>query len=99
MGKGTNGARHVGVRASLGSLSVSPPVSTMGRAACQECKLELAFCAADDDPCSKGRNVLGVNGDNHRGGLIHPPRVSARDTVPPYDNWGRLVIADCLPDI
>jgi len=43
--------------------------------------------------------VLGVDGDNHRSGLLGLPRISARVKVPGRENLGRFVVEDCLPDI
>ena len=43
--------------------------------------------------------MLGVDGDNHRSGLLGLPRISARVKVPGRENLGRFVVEDCLPDI
>ena len=82
MVKRTNGSRRVGGRSSLGSVSVSPTVSTLGGAACSEGKFDLGLRGEDDDARSKGRNVVGVDCDNNRSGLLGAPRISARVKVP-----------------
>jgi len=82
MMKRTNGARGVGGGASLMGVSVSPTVSTLGGSGGGEGKFDLAFLGEDDDPCCEGRYVLGVDGDNHRSGLLGLPRISARVKVP-----------------
>jgi len=43
--------------------------------------------------------MLGVDGDNHRSGLLGAPRISARVKVPGIENRSRFVIEDCLPEI
>ena len=43
--------------------------------------------------------MLGVNGDNHRSGLLGAPRILVRVMVPGCENRGRFVFEDCLPDI
>ena len=82
MMKRTNGARGVGGGESLMGVSVSPAVSTLGGSGGGEGKFDLAFLREDDDPGSKGRNVEGVDGDNHRSGLLGLPSISARVKVP-----------------
>ena len=82
MVKRTNGARGVGGGASLMGVSVSPAVLTLGGSGGGEGKFDLAFLREDDDPGSEGRNVLGVDGDNHRSGLLSLSRISARVKVP-----------------
>ena len=82
MVKRTNGARRVGGRASLSSVSVSPAVCTPRGAACPEGQFDVAFLGEDDDAGSKGRNVLQVDCDNHRSGVLCAPRVSACVKVP-----------------
>jgi len=82
MMKRTNGARGVGGGASLMSVSVSPAVSTLGGSGGGEGKLNLAFLREDNDTRGEGGNVLGVDGDNHRSGLLGAPRISARVKVP-----------------
>ena len=42
---------------------------------------------------------MGVDGDNHRSGLLGLPRISARVKVPVGENRARFVVEDCLPDI
>ena len=99
MVKPTDGARRVGIGASLSNVSISPSVSTLGIAACREGKLDLAFLGEYDDASSPGRNVLGVDGDTHRSGLRGAPRISARVMVPACDNRGCFVVEDHLPEI
>jgi len=99
MVKRTNGARGVGGWASLMGVSVSPAVLALGGSRGGEGKLNLAFLREDDDPGGKGRNVLGVDGDNHQSGLIGCPSISARVKVPSRENLGRFVVEDCLADI
>jgi len=82
MMKGTNGARRVGGGASLMGVSVSPTVSTLGGSGGGEGKFDLAFLGKDEDTRGKGGDVLGVDGDNHRSGLLGAPRISARVKVP-----------------
>jgi len=82
MMKRTNGARGVGGGASLMGVSVSPAGLTLGGSGGGEGKFDLAFLREDDDPGSEGRNVEGVDGDNHRSGLLGLPRISARVKVP-----------------
>ena len=82
MVKRTNGARGVGGGASLMSVSESPAVLTLGGSGGGEGKFDLAFLREDDDRGSEGQNVLGVDGDNHRSGLLGLPRISARVKVP-----------------
>jgi len=78
---GTLGGQR-GSGASLSSVSVSPAVATLRAATCWEGKFHLAFLGEDDDTCGKGGNMLGVDGDNHRSGLLGAPRLSARVKVP-----------------
>jgi len=78
MVKRTNGALRVAGGASLMGMSVSPAVSTLGGSRGGEGKLDLTFLGEDDDACSKGRYILGVDGDNHLSGLHGPPRISGR---------------------
>jgi len=82
MVKRTNGARRVGGGASLISVSVSPTVSTLGGSGGGEGKFDLAFLREDEDTRGKSGNVLGVDGDNHRSGLLGAPRISTRVKVP-----------------
>ena len=78
MVKCTNGARGVGGGASLMGVSVPPAVLTLGGSGGGEGKFDLAFLREDDDPSCEGRNIVGVDGDNHRSGLLGLPRISAR---------------------
>ena len=73
MVKRRNGARGVGGGASLMGVSVSPAVLTLGGLAGGEGKFDLAFLREDDDPWSEGRNVVGVDGNNHGSGLLGLP--------------------------
>ena len=82
MMKRTNGARRVCGGASLMGASVSPAVSAVGGSGCGEGKFNLAFLREADDACGEGGNVLGVDSDNHRSGLLGAPRISARVKVP-----------------
>jgi len=82
MVKRTNGARGVDGGASLMGMSVSPAVLTLGGSGGGGGKLDLEFLREDEDPCCEGRNVLGVDGNNHRSGLLGCPRISARVKVP-----------------
>ena len=82
MVKRTNEAHGVGGRASLMGVSVPPAVFTLGGCGGGEGKFDLAFLGEDNDPCREGRDVLGVDGDNHRSGLLGLPRITARVTVP-----------------
>ena len=63
-------------------VSVFPAISTLGRLGGGEGKFDLAFLREDDDPGSEGRYVVGVDGDNHRSGLLGCPRISAMVKVP-----------------
>ena len=82
MMKRTDGACRVGGGASLMSVYVSSAISTLGGAPCREAKFDLALLREKDAAWNKGRNVLGVDGDNHRSGLLGAPRISARVKVP-----------------
>ena len=44
--------------------------------------LDLALLREDEDPRSEGQHVLGVEGDNHRSGLLGALRISVRVKVP-----------------
>jgi len=82
MMKRTKGTRGVGGGASLMSVSVSPVVSTLAGSGGGEGKFDLVFRGEDDNTRGEGGNVLGVDGDNHRSGLLGAPRISARVKVP-----------------
>jgi len=75
-------ARRVGGAASLRRVSVSPTVSTLGGSGGGEGKCNLTFLREDADPRGEGGNVLEVDGDNHRSGLLGVLRISARNNVP-----------------
>jgi len=82
MMKRTDGARWVGGGASLMGVSVSPAVLRLGGSVGGVGKFDLAFMRENEDPCSEGGNMLGVDRDNHRSGLLGLPRISARVKVP-----------------
>jgi len=82
MMKRTNGAHGVGGGVSLMGVSVSPAVLTPGGLGGGEGKFNLAFLREDDDSCCEGRNVVRVDRNNHRSGLLGLPRISARVKVP-----------------
>ena len=82
MVKCTNGVRGVGGRASLMGVSVSPTVSTQGGSGGGEGKFDRLFLREDDDTRGEAENVLGVDGDNHRSGLLGALRISAKVKVP-----------------
>jgi len=99
MVKRTNGARWVGGGVSLIGVSRSPTLSTLGGLVGQEGKFHLGFLCKHDGPRGTGRNMLGLDGNNHGTGLLGFPRISARVKVPGSENWSRFVIEDCLLDI
>jgi len=82
MMKRTNGAPRVDGGACLMSVSISSTVSILGGSAGGEGKFDLAFLREDDDSGCEGQNVLGLDSDNHRSGLLGIPRMSARVKVP-----------------
>ena len=63
-------------------VSVSPTVLALGGSGGGEGKFNLAFLREEDNTRCEGGNVLGVDGDNHRSGLLGLPRISARVKVP-----------------
>ena len=82
MVKRTNGARGVGGGASLMGVSVFPAILTLGGSGGGEGKFNLTFLRQDDNAHCEGGNVLGVDSDNHRSGLLGLPGISARVKVP-----------------
>jgi len=80
--KATNRARRVASATSLMGVSVAPAVSTLGGSAGREGKFDFAFLREDEDPGGESRNLLGVDSDNHRSGLLGVPRISVRVKVP-----------------
>jgi len=89
----------VGGGASLIGVSRSPTLSILGGLVGRESKFDLGFLCEHDGPRGTGRNMLGVDGNNHRSGLLGVPRISARVKVPGSENWSRFVIEDCLLDM
>jgi len=82
MVKRTDGARWVGGRASLMSVSVSPTVLKLGGLVGREGKFNLVLLREDEDSGGEGRYVLRVDGDNNRSGVLGAPRISVRVKVP-----------------
>jgi len=82
MMKRTEWARQVGGGGSLMGVSVSPAVLTLGGSVGGVGKFDLALLGKDENRRCESGNVLGVDGDNHRSGLLGCSRISARVKLP-----------------
>jgi len=75
-------------------MSIPPAVSAQGGLVGWEGPFDLSFRREDDDSRGEGRNVLEVDSDNFRSGLLGVPRISAIVKVPGSENSGRFAVED-----
>jgi len=96
--KRTKGAGGVFLGASGIGVSESVAVGALGVAVGLRSLLDFETPQEEEEGWGKDGNVVGVNGDNHRSGLLGKPSSSVLVKVPGRANRDRLCIVDGILD-